>query len=215
MGSLILGAAPQPCQGCTPPSFPPLRPSRSPLNWAPKACEASNPQAFMISPEPHPSGLHRPAWSLQGPCPESLLGRQPADMHNLHSARSAPFRHARPTLQRPASSPQGKALACRPMGPHPHATHHRRAPNLPKRYTQTSLNAKGVTAQLRLQFYCSRTGDVFLFFPLSVLLPGLLFDPPPYLPYFFSFPLYSIPFIFPSLSFLSFLILLILILLPS
>jgi hypothetical protein len=44
------------------------------------------------------------------------------------------------------------------MGPHPPVTHHRRAPNLPKRHTQTGLDAKGVTSeQLRLQSYCSRT----------------------------------------------------------
>jgi hypothetical protein len=42
--------------------------------------------------------------------------------------------------------------------------HHKWAPNLPKRHRQTGLDAKGVTSeQGRLQFYCSRTGD--LFFP--------------------------------------------------
>jgi hypothetical protein len=86
------------------------------------------------------------------------------------------------------------------VGPHPPATHHRKAPNLHKRHTLTDLDAKELTSeQLRLQFYCSRTGD---FFPpsLSDLLPRLLFDHPTSLSFFFSFPLYSIPFIFPSLS---------------
>jgi hypothetical protein len=73
-----------------------------------------------------------------------------------------PFRHAKPMLQRPATSPQLKASTCRPMGPHPPDTCHRKAPNLPKRHTQTGLDAKELASeQLRLQFYCSTTGDFF------------------------------------------------------
>jgi hypothetical protein len=72
-----------------------------------------------------------------------------------------PFRHARPTLQRPVSS-LGKASACKHMGTHPPATCHRRTSNLPKRHTHTSLDARGVTTQqLGLQFYCSRTSEFF------------------------------------------------------
>jgi hypothetical protein len=100
-------------------------------------------------------------------------------------------------------SPQVKASTNRPVGPHPLSTCHRKAPNLPKRHTQTGLDAKELTAeQLRLQFYCSKIGD-FFFPSLRDLLPGLLFDHPPSLSFFFSFPLYS--FYFPiSLSLLSF-----------
>jgi hypothetical protein len=62
------------------------------------------------------------------------------------------------------------------------------------------MDAKNLASeQLRLQFYYFRTGNFFS--PsLRDLLPGLLFDCPPSLPFFFSFPHYSIPFIFPSLS---------------
>jgi hypothetical protein len=67
-------------------------------------------------------------------------------------------------LQRPATSPQLKAFTHRPMGPHSPATCHRKAPNLSKRHTQTGLDAKKPASEkLRLQFYCSRTGDIFFF----------------------------------------------------
>jgi hypothetical protein len=78
------------------------------------------------------------------------------------------------------------------------------------RHTRTGLDAQGVTSeQLRLQFYCSRTGE-FFFPSLWDLLPGFLFNHPSSLPFFvffflFSFPLFSLPFIIPSLfPFLSF-----------
>jgi hypothetical protein len=80
-----------------------------------------------------------------------------------------PFRHFRSMLQRLTNSPQLKASICRPMWPHPPATHHKSIPNLHKRHTQTPLGAKEVTLEkLRLQIYCSRTGDLFFsfFFPL-------------------------------------------------
>jgi hypothetical protein len=97
-----------------------------------------------------------------------------------------PFRHARPMPQRPASSPR-KASTCRSMGHHPPATYHRRAPNLPKRHTQTGLDAKGVVSQqLRLQLHCSRTSE-FSFPSLRYLLPDLLFDHPATLPLFKKF----------------------------
>jgi hypothetical protein len=54
-----------------------------------------------------------------------------------------------------------------------HATLHREskgapapmlAPNLPRRHRQTRLDAKGVTPELlRLEFYCSWTGNFFFF----------------------------------------------------
>jgi hypothetical protein len=54
------------------------------------------------------------------------------------------------------------------MGSHPPDTCHWRALNLLKRHAQTGLAAKELTSeQLRLQFYCSRTGyflNFFLFF---------------------------------------------------
>jgi hypothetical protein len=49
-------------------------------------------------------------------------------------------------------------------GLHPLYTCHRKALNLPKRHTQTGLDAKELASeQQRLQFYCSRMGDLFFF----------------------------------------------------
>jgi hypothetical protein len=103
----------------------------------------------------------------------------------------------------------------------PHTCHPPQKGSQPTKETaQTGLHAKEVTLQqLRLEFYCSRTGE---FFPPSLrnLLPGSLFDHPPLLPFFvssfFSFPLFSLSFIFPSLSLFypCLLVLLVLILLP-
>jgi hypothetical protein len=125
-----------------------------------------------VPPKPVKPGIHRHAGSP------------------LH--QPSPFRHARPTLQRPATSPQLKASTHRPVGPHSLSTCHRKAANLPKRHTQTGLDGKELASeQLRLQFYCSRTGDFFFPPSLRDLLPALLFDHPPNLPFFFSFPLYS------------------------
>jgi hypothetical protein len=164
-------------------------------------------------------------FTLQACTPKACKARDP-HTHNLHSAARAskpvkpgihthagspfhwpvPFRHTKPMLQRPTTSPQLRASTQSPVGHHPLLTCYREAPNLPNSHTQTSLDAKELASeQLRLQFYRPRTGDFFFFSPsLRDLLPVLLFDHS--LPeFFFSFPHYPIPFIFPSLSlFLSF-----------
>jgi hypothetical protein len=123
----------------------------TPQACAPKACQARDPHMQDLCssgsrpPKPVKPGIHRHA--------DSPL-RQPA-----------PLRHTKPTLQRPATSPQLKAYTCRTVGPHPPSTYHRKTPNLPDRHTQTGLDAKELASeQLRLQFYCSRTGDIFPFF---------------------------------------------------
>jgi hypothetical protein len=118
------------------PKLPPMRHTRSPPDWPPKACQASDPQAFMISAAMCPSGLHRPAQSgLHQAGPQGLPGLW--STHTMISTpQEAPFRHARPTLQRPTRLPQWQASACRPMEVHPPATSHRRAPNLPRRHRQ-------------------------------------------------------------------------------
>jgi hypothetical protein len=148
--SALPGHAPKACQAGDP--------HKHNLHRAvPSGCQAGDPQTYTISTRPRPSDLHRPAWSLPGPCPKSLPSSQSTDIHDLYSIR--------PMLQRPSSLLQQKASACRPMGPQPPTTCPRKAPNLPKRHTQTGLDAKGVTSeQLKLKFYYSRTGDFF--FPL-------------------------------------------------
>jgi hypothetical protein len=135
-----------------------------------------------------------------------------------------PIRHAKPMLQRPATSPQLKVSTQRPVGPHPPSTCYRKAPNLPKRHTQIGLDTNELASeQLKLQFYYSRTGDFFFFnfnfnfFPsLRNLLPGLLFDHPPSLPFFSLFlsTLFLLSFQLSSF-YPSFLVLLASILLPS
>jgi hypothetical protein len=138
------------------------------------------PQACTIFAGPHPSGLHRPAWFPPGCAPHACTG-----LHNLHQDHTAKaYQASNPqtgmisTLPGPRPSPgpcskgqlvclNDKTSSHRPVGPHQPATCHRRAPKLPKRHTQTCLDAKGVTSeQLRLQFYFFRTGYFFfLFFP--------------------------------------------------
>jgi hypothetical protein len=161
---------------------------------APKVCQASNPQIFTISTRPCPqacTSLHNLHWAaLLMPAKASMISTwtvplkpaKPANHRHKGSPlwQPVPFRHARLTLQRPArltlqrlarltlqrpaSSPQLKASTHRPVGPHPPATHHKRAPNMPKRHTQTGLDAKGVISEkLRLQFYSSKTGNFFSF----------------------------------------------------
>jgi hypothetical protein len=133
------------------------RHSWSSLGCASKACQAGNPQAFMISAPlgPHLEGLHKPAlsplsqaeplriakpvihkhsWSLPGHAPKACQASNPQALHDLYSARLTPFRQARPMLQRPARLPQWQVSACKPVGPHPPATHYSRAPNLPRRH---------------------------------------------------------------------------------
>jgi hypothetical protein len=61
--------------------------------------------------------------------------------------QTVPFKHSKPMLQRPMNSPQLKASTHRPMGPHSLATCHRKAPNLPKRHTQTGLDAKELASE--------------------------------------------------------------------
>jgi hypothetical protein len=128
----------------------------------------------------------------------------------------APFRHPKPSLQRPITSPQLKASTYRPVGSYPLATCHRKDPSLPKRDTQTGLDAKELALeQLRLQFYCSRTGNFFFpslkgfaasFIVWSSTISNIFF--------LFSSLLYSF-YLSISLFYPSFLVLLVLIWLPS
>jgi hypothetical protein len=105
-----------------------------------------------------------------------------------------------------------KGLAQMPVGPYLPATCHRREPNLPKRHTQTDLDVKEITSE-----NCNSTVPervIFFFFfshSLRVLLPGLLFDHPPSLLFFFLSSLSFYLSIF-SLFNPSFLVLLVLIL---
>jgi hypothetical protein len=184
---------PRPAQPCKISALP---------DHAPEECcrrykQAQSPFCWTMPPKPVKLGIHRHAGSPL--------------------CQPVPFRHAKPTLRRLTSSPQLKASTRRSVGHNPLATCQRKAPNLPKRHTQTGLDAKELASeQLRLQFYCSRTGDFFFLF-FKDLLPGLLFDHLKSLPFFFSFPLYFIHFIFPSLSLFypSLLVLLVLLMLPS
>jgi hypothetical protein len=96
----------------------PHRPEWSLSGCTPKACQVGNPQTFTISTGKSLSGLP---------------GCRSTDKRKLHSARPEPFRHTRPLLQRPTRSLQQQASTCSPVGPHPPVTHHRKAPNLPRR----------------------------------------------------------------------------------
>jgi hypothetical protein len=119
----------------------------TPQACALKACQPRDPQTHKLqSAGPlYPPGLS--SWGF-------------TDTQDLHSAGPRPSGTPGPCSKGPLFH-----LSSRPMGPHSPATHHRRAPNLPKRHTQTSLDAKGLTSeQLILQFYCSRTADFFAFF---------------------------------------------------
>jgi hypothetical protein len=152
--------------------------------------------------DPHPAGIPRPlghtrpqlhagSTPLWDPC---LSGPAPVKLRQLHPPTQAgiPAHCRAPALQ-----------ACQittPTGSH--SGHHWRAANLPKRHTQTGMDAKGITSeQLRLQFYCSRT--VNFFSPsLKFWLSDLLFELPLSLP-LFSF-LLSFFYLSFSFSFLSF-----------
>jgi hypothetical protein len=117
----------------------------------------------LCSAGPGPPGLHKPAdLCCAGPRTQGLPHQRYKHARSLfHWARPswpvklgihrhtasplcqpAPFRHTRTTLQKPAISPQLKASTRRPLGPNPPATCHRKAPNLPKKHTQTVLVAK-------------------------------------------------------------------------
>jgi hypothetical protein len=113
--SAQLGHAPKACTG--------LHDLHS-AGHAPKACQATNPQIFTISTGLCPSHLHRPAQSPLACTPNACQARDPQAWHDLHQnhapkawqvvihrhswsplLRPTPFRHARPTLQRPTRLP--------------------------------------------------------------------------------------------------------------
>jgi hypothetical protein len=73
-------------------------------DWAPKACQASDPQAFMISTRPCPSGLHRPAQSLLGHAPR-LAKPAFTDIHDL--CKAVPPRPAQASTISSGSRPSG------------------------------------------------------------------------------------------------------------
>jgi hypothetical protein len=158
---------PKPAQPCKISALP---------GHAPKSCCARDRNTHELSSAgPHPQGLHSPAqYSLRKPVP---LRPAKAGTHThtrspfcwttppkpvkprIHRHAGSPlfwpvpFRHTKTMLQRPATSPQLKASTRRPMGPQPLATCHRKAPNLPKRHTQTGLDAKELASeQLRLNW---------------------------------------------------------------
>jgi hypothetical protein len=115
-----------------------------------------------------------------------------------------PFRHARPTLQRPPNSPQWKASAVGPWDPThlPPATGGLQTCLRDTR--RQVLDAQGVTSeQLRLQFYfLELVGFFSLLYKICFLVCCLITH---HLSQFwvffpFSFPLFSLPFFFLSLS---------------
>jgi hypothetical protein len=134
---------------------------------SPSGLPSRDGQTFTISTRPHPSGLHRPAQA----CPISArtVPLKPAKLAiHIHGwypiCWPMPFRHARPTLQKLASSPQPKA-STEGLWDSTHLPSTTTRLQSCLRDTQTGLDAKGVTSeQLTLQIYCSRTGDFFLFF---------------------------------------------------
>jgi hypothetical protein len=135
------------------------RPAQSLFHRActPQASQADDPQAFTIFTGLHPSLLHRPVRSLPGCTPHACTisagtmplkpAKQAIQRYTISTPLACALQACQPMLQRPTSLPQGKSSPHRPVGPHPPATHHRRAPNLPKRHTQTDLDAKGVTSE--------------------------------------------------------------------
>jgi hypothetical protein len=149
--SVSLGCAPQ---GCT--DLHDLHSTRP----CPQGLPSHEPQTFTISAGLHPqacTGLHDLHWVAPlTPAQACMISARtmlpkPAKLA-IHRHAGSPlcwsvlFRHTRPTLQRPTTLPW-KASTCRPVGPHPPATHHRRTPNLPKRHTQTGLNVRRVASQ--------------------------------------------------------------------
>jgi hypothetical protein len=124
---------------------------------------------------PHPSGHARPQLHMEWPeaCPTWITTHE-ALLETCSTRIPTPWNQARAWRETATSpSPPGNP----PLGPNQasllqacqittppssYSSGHWRAPNLPKRHTQTGLDAKGVTSeQLRLQFYCSITGDFF------------------------------------------------------
>jgi hypothetical protein len=135
----------------------------------------------LCSASPWPQGLEH-LWSTQYLCSTGLgpqvctglnwyplhwiMSLRPAQVYTISTLQACapkacpagdPYTHDLCSAGRTASSAQAGTISAL-QG---HAPGHRRAPNLPKRLTQTGLDTKGVTSQLRLQFYCSRTGEFF------------------------------------------------------
>jgi hypothetical protein len=182
--STLQACASKACQARDPHPPPGLhRLAWYPLHWAIPLRAA---QACMITtlrghdPKNCQAASHRLSWSplghtlrpaqaskiSTGLCPQACTGMIAAPTGHVLKAWKPDISQTRKISTSLAHAP--KASTCRPVGPHPPATSDRRAPNLPKRHTQTGLDAKGVTSQqLRLQFYCYRTGDLFFssFFP--------------------------------------------------
>jgi hypothetical protein len=149
--SAPLGHAPKPAQACT---------ISTPLGHTPQTCTGLH-YLHWAAPLAHAQAFTISAMTMPLKPAKQAIHRHTGSpfLQTTH------FRHARPMLQRPASSHQLKASTRRPVGPHPPATCHRRAPNLPKRHTETSPDAKGVTSdKLSWQFCCSRTGVLFFSF---------------------------------------------------
>jgi hypothetical protein len=206
----------------TPPATPGPRPPPDPCptwiftSWAmPDPCTTGIPTPW----SPHPPGPPGPKICVWDDQSHTLLGSPPHwDPRPSRQAPawcetaafssllgSLPFRQSQaPALQAfRITTPQGS-----------HSGHHQRTLNLPKRQTETGLHVKGITSEkLRLQFYCSRTGDFFSPF-FKGLAAWFAVWTPTNSP---IFSLFSLPFIFPSLSLFypSLLVLLVLILLPS
>jgi hypothetical protein len=137
--------------------------------------------------------IYKKTVGLPSPCPKGLcsLCSTPPDSPPLrpHWAPVPCQIHAppgSPTLRQHCVPDLQVCQITAPPGSHSH--HNRRAPNLPNRHRQPGLDVIGVTSeQLRLQFYCFRTGDIFFSPSLRIWLSGLLFDHQPSLPFFFTF----------------------------
>jgi hypothetical protein len=201
------------------------------LYWAPASCQihaqGGSPPLGLVVPQLHarstPARIPTPWAPTLRPCwapalPGTTRSMPCWDLNYLGPAGSLPLCIPSPQGQAPAPwdsrIPQPTRIPAPWVEPGPSSAgfqiitppgsslgHHRRAPNLPKRHTQTGLDAKGVTSeQLRLQFYCSRTGDFFFSFFKGLVVWFAVWSPT-ISPIFFS--LFSPPFIFPS-HFLSF-----------
>jgi hypothetical protein len=144
--SISLDHAPQPCTISALPAKPPKPVQHCTIftlqGRAPKACQAghthththTHTRSRRTHTHTHTHTHTRSLFCLTTP-PKSVkpgIHRQPRSPLRW----PAPFRHAKPTLQRPATSPQLKASTQRPMGHHPPSTCHRKAPNLLKRHRQ-------------------------------------------------------------------------------
>jgi hypothetical protein len=156
MSSIPLGLAPQACTALHNLCFAShahqsllcgkYKHALSPFRWAVPSRPAQICTIFTLqacAPKPCQAGdLHMHNLHSAGPGPPKPVkpGTHRHTGSPLH--QPVPFRHAKPTLQRPATSPQLKASTRKPMAPHPSTTCHKQAPNAPKRHTQTDLEAK-------------------------------------------------------------------------